>query len=204
VLTDLIALRVLATNKQDRKKLDAAITDLTASLDPSLWMPLPDETHLQRRTGIAVFNDDVDAVGQLIDLRNGNKSGLSSATLLNLILKMVGADRELALVAINDGMSSGGDPKELANAAAALAKGDTKASGTNPDYVSAIQQYGSAWQHAVNALKGSNSLAAFSESVFNTLTESGYFRFGFELCHPLQIWGQFYTAVENETELCGR
>jgi subtilase family serine protease len=175
VLNDLIALRTPVSNKQDRKKLDAAISDLSASLDPSLWLPLPDETHLQSRSGGAVFNYEVDAVSQLIDLRNGNKSGLSSATLLNLILKLVGADRELALVAINDGKAAGADPKELGAAAVSLAKGDTKASGSSPDYVSAIQQYGSAWQHAVNAVKGLNSLASLIEDLFDPFQTSRKF-----------------------------
>jgi hypothetical protein len=146
VLDDLIALRATVTDKQDGDKLDEAIKHLTKSLDPDLWI---DGSHPEPKHGEKVFNEEKDAVNKLRELIKDQKSTIPDATLQDFIDPLVGADRQLAVVAIAD--AAGGDPKDIAKANEELAKGDSEAA--DGKYTDAIEHYRNAWKHALKAME---------------------------------------------------
>jgi uncharacterized repeat protein (TIGR01451 family) len=147
VLTDLITLRGAVTDKQDGKKLDDAIKHLANSLAPSLWV---DGNTLVAKGGDKVFREQKDAVGKLIDLLKNNNSGISGG-LQGFINRLVAADRALADIAINQAISAGDDPNQIAQAQNELAQGNSSA--TAGKYIVAIEHYRNAWKHAQQAMK---------------------------------------------------
>jgi hypothetical protein len=148
VLGDLTALRKTITNKQDGDKLDDAIKHLTASLDPKLWV---DQTHLDPKGGGKAFEEEKDTVTGLRDLFKDNESGIPTSVLQGFINRIVDSDQLLAVVAINDAVAGGGDPKKIAESQDELGKGNTDFSAGR--YDTAIEHYEQAWNKALDALK---------------------------------------------------
>jgi len=147
VLTDLMNFRDTVTDKDERKKLDDAIDHLKKSLDPSLWI---DPAHLNPKHGDKVFNEEKDAVVKLVDLLKDKKSTVDKPTLQDFIGRLVGADKALAQVAIDEAVAAGGDAKKIDKANEELSKGDARA--YDGKFVDAIEHYRNAWKHAIEAV----------------------------------------------------
>ena len=145
VLADLIALRKTVTDK-DGQKLDEAIKHLTKSLDSDLWT---DGNHLSAKHGEKVFNEEKDAIVKLVELMKDKKSKIPDTVLQDFVHRLVGADRALAQVAIDDA-SIGGDPKKIDKANEEAGKGDARA--LDDKFTDAIEHYRNAWKHAIEAM----------------------------------------------------
>jgi hypothetical protein len=128
-------------DRKDAKTLEHALDMLTESLEPSRWI---DDSRLQRSRGAGVFDDERRAVSELGKQLEDEKSTIPNDTVEDLIGRLVGADRGLAVVAVED--ASGGDVDTLAKAMADLAEGDQRAEEGRPE--SAIGRYRAAWAHA--------------------------------------------------------
>ena len=146
VLGQLIALRATVTDQQDGKKLDDAINQLRQSVDPNLWA---NSSHPNEKDVETVFNDEKDTVHKLLDLIKNKHSTIPDANLQAFIDRITQADRVLALVAINDAISRGGDSKEIDGANKELAKGEEQLANGKPE--DAIEHYKNAWKQAVKA-----------------------------------------------------
>jgi hypothetical protein len=144
VLNQLTALRSTITDKQDGKKLDEAIDDLTKSTNSALWI---DPAHPQPKSGASVFNQEKDTVTKLTSLAGDKHSKVPAATLQGFVGRLVQADAVLALVAINEAFAAKVDPKRIAQANQELATGNRLAVKGKPE--SAIEQYRNAWSHAL-------------------------------------------------------
>jgi len=147
VLDELTALRGTVTDKKDGQKLDEAIKHLTNSLDPDLWL---DEAHLNPKHGDKVFNEEKDAVVKLVELLNDKKSTVDKLTLQGFIDRLVGADKALAKVAIDDALTAHGDLKKINKANGELGKGDAGVADSH--FTDAIEHYRNAWKHAIEAV----------------------------------------------------
>ena len=99
ILQDLISLRGAVSNKDDGKKLDDAIKNLTESLNLSYWL---DGDHLQSKKGEKVFGETKNAVNKLRDLMKEKKSSLADGVLQGFIDRIVQIDRNLVVTAINE------------------------------------------------------------------------------------------------------
>ncbi len=122
-----------------------AIHRLNDSLRSANWV---DGNHLQTIRGSRVFADDAEAVQDLQSALKSRRPPFPVTTLPGLISQLVAADRLLAVVAISDATTAGGDTRQLAQARSELAKGDALAT-SRPD--AAVDHYGNAWQDAQNA-----------------------------------------------------
>jgi DNA/RNA endonuclease G (NUC1) len=147
VLSQLRALRATVTDPQDGQQLDKAISKLSQSLDPGLWV---DQIHLEWRQGHKVFDLEKDAVNTLVNLQKNKKSPISDALLQGFINDMVAVDRLLALVAIHDAVIAGVDAKKLEQARKEMEKGDADVA--KGKYENAIGDYGNAWKKAQEAM----------------------------------------------------
>ncbi|MCX6924303.1 MAG: HYR domain-containing protein, partial [Verrucomicrobia bacterium] len=143
VLAQLIALRGSLSDPRGLGALGEAIGYLSRSLEGEMWL---DQTHLAKRLGARVFQDDraaVQVLGEL--LGNRHRGGSSYPTLPGLIERILKADRLLAVVAIQE--ASGADGWRLDQARYAVAQGDQDAG--NASYAVALQHYLDAWQIAI-------------------------------------------------------
>ena len=129
----------------DKQKIDAAIADIVASLDPALWV---DATHLDPQNGGEVFLNEQDAVGELQQLGHSKWSHYHDNDAKDQIGRLVKCDRLLASVSIADAISGGGDATKIAQAKKELALGDKSAASGKP--TQAIQHYWNAWALTVN------------------------------------------------------
>lgn len=145
VLAEMIALRTNVTSSADDNRLDAAIASLTASLAPALWV---DETHLVRKQGDSVFQNEKDAVGKLLDLIGDNRSTIPAPTLQGFIARLVKADRLLAVISVQEAAASVTAAKKIAEDQNEIALGDADAAAGNP--LNAIEHYRNAWSHAIH------------------------------------------------------
>jgi hypothetical protein len=153
VLDELSA--VHAAVRRDRNMLDVAIMDLTASLDPALWV---DETHVNCNTGGMVFQREKQTVQKFEEVINAKKSTISKVVLRNFVDRIVRSDRLLAVVAINEAVAAGGDPRQIALAQKELARGDAyAAAGRMSD---AIEGYRIAWLKAQQSLMTAHQILA--------------------------------------------
>ena len=132
--------------KHDAHKLTEIVRELTASLDPSLWV---DGNHVDAKHGHAVFDRDKHAVKKLMELQKSKESTIPDATLQGLIDTLVHADRVLAEVALADATAASGDPHKLAQAQNELAKAAADLASGRFDH--AIEHYGKAWKKAEKA-----------------------------------------------------
>jgi len=121
----------------DRRQLDDAIDDLARSLTPSRWL---DASHLRADAGPDVFEDEKGAVIRLRQLLHNGANALDDDVLADLIDRILGADRALAVAAINDAGGKGGQALDE------LAKADREAAKGNE--ISAIEHYRLAWERA--------------------------------------------------------
>lgn len=140
-LNQLRALRQVTTDKQDAKKLDDAIEELSDALNPIYWV---DAAHLQSKHGDKFFGETKDAVNKLAGLLKDKKSAVSKAALQGIIDQLVRATRLVAQVAVGESAAAGGDPKDIVRANDELAQGDSDAAGNKPE--DAIEHYRKAWQ----------------------------------------------------------
>ena len=146
VLGQLIAFRAAVTDQQDGRKLDEAIKQLQMSIDPSKWI---NSTHPNEEDSEKVFNEEKDTVHKLFDLIKDKHSAISDTILQGFIDRITSADRVLALIAINDAVGRGGDPKKLDAANQELAKGDAAQSMGRP--YEAIDHYKNCWKQALQS-----------------------------------------------------
>ena len=140
---ELVALESSA-NSDDGKKLEDAIDDLARSLEPSRWL---DAAHLRADTGSGVFEDEKGAVISLRVLLHNGRSALDDDLLGELIRRILGADRALAVAAITD--AGGRGARTVGQAVGELAKADREAAKGNE--TSAIEHYRLAWEQAEEA-----------------------------------------------------
>jgi hypothetical protein len=146
VLDQLSALLGSAGDKGVRKELTEAITEISETLIPSLWV---DQTHLQPKKGEAVFKEDKEVVKELSELANDKHNGIPNLRLQ--IAKLAKADRLLATIAISDAVNKGGKVKEINDANKALAKSDNSI--VREKYEDAFEHLGGAWKEAIEAVK---------------------------------------------------
>jgi hypothetical protein len=141
VLAALVVLRAAATTKNDRDELDDAISELNDALDPRFWV---DDSHLSERNGEEVFSEEKDVVKELAEMIKDKKSmNPTDAALMDLIARLVQADRELALISIAEEP----DPRKVAKAMDEIAKGDADRDTDKPDHAdNAIGHYKNAWK----------------------------------------------------------
>jgi len=132
--------------RSDADRLRGVVRELSAALDPSLWI---DGNHVSSRRGDRVFELHQDAVQDLEYLQK--HGSISDSSLQAVIDTIVHADAVLAQQAVNDAIAGHGDPRkiadaqnELAKAAKSLAKGDEDG---------AIGHYENAWQDALDATR---------------------------------------------------
>jgi hypothetical protein len=151
VLNQLIALRGTPNlDNSDAVRLDIAINNIAASLDPSFWI---DSYHLQPKTGIQHFNTERQAATKLFDLLSDQTSLIAKTSLQQAVDVIVAADRALAGVAIKDAITASGNPEEIRLAYVELALGDSDLTSSDPlRYESAINHYREAWRHAMRAM----------------------------------------------------
>jgi len=88
-----------------------------------------------------VFEDEKGAVIRLRELRQNGRSALDDGLLADLIGRILGADRALAVAAVADE-----GPRRVGPASDQLAKGDREAAKGNE--TSAIEHYRLAWEQA--------------------------------------------------------
>jgi hypothetical protein len=146
-LADLIALRATIADDDDpdAHRLDEAIEHLGASLNPLWWV---DDSHLDRDKGDKVFHEEKEAAHKLRELTQDNKSNIPDEVLLDLINRIVQADRLLAVLAIDEAEAAGLNPKKVAEDRAQVAKGDQDAADGKPE--EAIEHYRHAWKHVIH------------------------------------------------------
>ncbi len=142
-LNTLQLIRAFATEKQDIKRLDGAIENLTSSLDLSLWL---DDSHLNPLTGVDAFTDEKKVISNLQGIVKNKKGTVPDEVAIDLINTVLTADRLIAAVAIAEGAPS----KQLEKANALLAKGDEN--WANGKYGNAIGNYKKAWLRALKSV----------------------------------------------------
>ena len=140
-LVDLLAVRQGTTDRKKGRELDAALDALTQALDPALWV---DTFHLRGHDGDDVFDDTRRAVGKLT-------SWLADHDVQRVVDEILGADRELARVAVAEAVAAGGRPRKLADAQQDLLEGDAQVARTA--YTGGIKIYRDAWQDAAESLR---------------------------------------------------
>jgi len=145
VRADLVALRATTSRSKIRHELDEAIDEIDDSLDPSLWV---DDSHLARHDGKHVFEEEEEAVEELQDLLDDVKGTPLTIALQGFVDRLVGADRALAAIAIEEAAGSRSD--ELDEAKDDLRRGDREAA--KDDAEDAIEHYRQAWKEAQKAL----------------------------------------------------
>jgi uncharacterized repeat protein (TIGR03803 family) len=131
------------TERDVCRRLDDAIQQLRASLDPAFWL---DETHLETRQGKFVFDDDSAALTQLCLLQGLKTSDLPPGLLEGLISRILRVDRLLASVSIQDAISEGIPQQRIQQAQKFLAQGDADAQADPCG--NAVNEYRQAWTFA--------------------------------------------------------
>ena len=167
ILAELVALRGTSTNRNDCWELDEAIEDMIDALGLNtpeappwvqdahrtqlcgqhhsqpgvgLWL---DETHVDRCRGWWVFENEKDAVSELVEILNYRRSAIPDATAQDLINRLVACDRLLAVVSIQDAAKAGANTNKLAKILREVAEGDQDAAAHRP--VEAVEDYWNAW-----------------------------------------------------------
>jgi hypothetical protein len=93
-----------------------------------------------------VFEEQEEAVEELLELIHDRHSTVPDNVLQDLINRLKQADRVLALVAISDAIARNGDRHDIREANRELERGDNA---RKPD--EAIEHYGDAWKSARRA-----------------------------------------------------
>ena len=145
VAADITGLRTVVTNQPDAKAFDAAISGLTQLTTNLSWS---DEVRLDGKGAKTILGQVGRAAGKLSGLLKNKKHTTDNDSLQGFIDRIVNADRLIAVTAIGDATSSGGDAKKIAAANAALAAGDAAASTST---TKALASYEKAWKTATAA-----------------------------------------------------
>ena len=145
VSADISAIRAAAPEGDAKKKLGDVLTKLTQALDRKYW--LADGNHLTAKDGDKPFARSKEAAKLLNDVA---KNAPYNSLLPGPTTALVGANRELAQIAIADADSQNGKDKEIKAANDELGKGDKERDAGKPD--AAIDHYRKAWEHALKAL----------------------------------------------------
>ena len=141
VLDDVKALRATVSDRETRRRLDAAIAHLASSLSSEFWV---DDIHLQRKHGDRVFQHGLAAVRNLCQLARTGRSSLPQGVLQGFIDRLVQADRLLAVVAIEDAIAAGVRPQKIEQAERWVARGDADAA--DEFCRGGLQEYRQAWK----------------------------------------------------------
>ncbi len=144
VLEALVALSATVTNRHDRNRLEAPITDLTRALESARWI---DQTHLDRGKGKKVFDEDWETANKLEQMPEPENE-LPDDWLRELAQRLAQADRLLAWLAIQEARAAGLSAKKIAEDLRELSRGDR-------DYDRGesglgVEHYRIAWAHAVH------------------------------------------------------
>ncbi|MBA4718338.1 MAG: hypothetical protein HRO68_04320 [Nitrosopumilus sp.] len=152
ILEMLIALKDSTDTKTD-KKIDKAIKHLEKSIDDKFWTD--DGDLIDDKKSKKIFDKEKKSVKTLMKIIKKGNSGIDSE-LTDIILLLVGIDRDLALNAINlvSDEVQDKDKKQLDKAEKALEKGDKQTS--KGKYDKAIDKYKKAWKHAQKTVKQIN------------------------------------------------
>ena len=152
-ITELLAAEENTTNKQTTKRIDKAIEKIWESLDPTLWI---DEVHLHPKHGKKVFDEEKNAVDQLLEiLKDAEECGAVKSAIEEVIGKLVRADKMLADTAIGDAKALGSTDSRVIHE---IKEADRKFSEalqelTRGKYNPALAKLREAWMHAEHALK---------------------------------------------------
>lgn len=148
VLDRIKLLRQGVTDRGDRRILDDIIEDLSEALQSTYWV---DASHLEPRKGDKVFDEDAQAVRELVRLKREGHSAVPDSLLQGFIDSLMKATRLLAETGIGEAVAAAGDPGDIAKANADLAEGSQDAALGRPE--KAIEDYGAAWRRALGAVK---------------------------------------------------
>jgi subtilisin-like proprotein convertase family protein len=138
VLNSLVTLRAGAKDKRDADRLEDAIKHLANSIDATLWL---DDSHPQRKGGEKVFREARETANRLLEIMNDKRVSIND--LKGIVLRLVLANRIIALLAVNDG----GNSNKINRPNDELSKGDTDA--TAGRYDSAMDHYRNAWNQTL-------------------------------------------------------
>jgi methylphosphotriester-DNA--protein-cysteine methyltransferase len=191
VLADLIALRATVTDRDDGRRLDEAIGHLTQALAAELWA---DETHLERKHGEKVFQEDKETVKNLCELIKDKKSSIPDAILQQFIDRIFRADRLLAAVTIEEAIAAGVSAKKIEQAQKLVAKGDGATGDDKCD--NGIEDYRNAWQHAIRAKVGPPTHLANGHLQLEILGAPGE-RLVIQASSDLVVWVTIGTYTVN-------
>jgi hypothetical protein len=151
LLTDaldvVIGLNNAATDSSTIKKLTTAVKSLNVAVDPNYW---PQSGLVSATQGSQVFNAVKKAVKQLQSQMKSKNNTIPVAVLQEQIGQMVKAIRVVTVNGINAAASAGATAKQIEQANAALAAGDTKALAGDP--AGAISQYKNGWKKIAKVL----------------------------------------------------
>ena len=128
-----------------KESLDAALVALERSLEPGLW---DGPSGLDPTKGESVFIFEMEALEVLERLKNSETFPLGSVATLHAIIEQIAlVDRGLAALAIEERSAGGLDLLDIQSARRELNKGDEER--LFMEYLSAVDQYRSAWLWAV-------------------------------------------------------
>jgi predicted phage tail protein len=136
------------TDKDTIHKLEEAKKKVQDSYRMSLWQG--DGNHLNPKSGNKVFDSENDAVHHLMEIKPNRQSSSFNNSVNATIYSLVGVDKSLASIAINDASSSGGNPNEIAKAQQEMNKASDEFKKGHFD--DAIDHYKHAWEHAQHAM----------------------------------------------------
>jgi DNA/RNA endonuclease G (NUC1) len=148
VLDRVTLLRKTVQDPGDAESLDKVIAALTDAVQSQFWI---DASHLDPRKGDKVFDEDAQAVRELVRLKREGHSAIPDSLLQGFIDSLVKATRLLAETTIGEAVTAGGDSGDIAKANADLAEGNQDAALGRPE--KAIEDYGAAWRRALGAVK---------------------------------------------------
>jgi len=144
VVADLSALLPTGDTETD-SRIEKAIQRVEDSLNPDYWTS---DSTLDPEHGDRVFDRERQAVIELEKVAKGG--GPAAGASLDAIFDLIGADQQLAGLAIGEAIAAGGDQTEIDKALEEYAKAmDAIADG---DYAKAVEHYRKAWQNAIKAL----------------------------------------------------
>jgi hypothetical protein len=144
VLAKLAELSGETTSRSDQLKLRQASEALSAALTI-----FTDPNHLDIASGEEAFDDLRYAVKKLSDLLEDDASEVPDEEVREALVQILGAARLLAVTAIDDAVSRGGNPRFIDKANVEISAGDKDASVGS--YYLAATHYRDAWKYAVSA-----------------------------------------------------
>ena len=154
VLADVAGMTNSVPARPDGKALAGVIQQLMEADSDSVWT---NGTHLNAKLGKKAFSRLRSAISKLDSLKKKRDKTIDDATLTNWEDRLAGASRVLAVVAIDDAISAGGNARKIAKANAALAGGDAGSSAKTK-----IARYEQAWKIAITSYR-SQGAASNSE-----------------------------------------